>query len=49
MRRQAAAVLIGLAAVALFGWTWVDPVIGLALAGWAVYVGRQGLAGKDCC
>ncbi|MDQ6934477.1 MAG: hypothetical protein M3130_04195 [Actinomycetota bacterium] len=29
----AAAVLIGLAATAAFGWSWLDPVIGLALAG----------------
>lgn len=46
---QAAAVLIGLAALAIFGWTWIDPVIGLALAGWAIYEGRQAWQGKDCC
>jgi divalent metal cation (Fe/Co/Zn/Cd) transporter len=46
---QAAAVLIGLAAVALFGWHWTDPVIGLALAAVAVHEGREAWRGDDCC
>ena len=46
---QAAAVLLGLVARGVFGWTWVDPVIGLALAGWAIYEGRQAWRGDDCC
>ncbi len=46
---QAAAVLIGLAAVAAFGWHWTDPVIGLGLAAVAVYEGREAWRGEDCC
>lgn len=46
---QAAAVLIGLGAVALFGWTFIDPVVGLALAGWAIFEGRRAWRGERCC
>ncbi len=46
---QAAAVLIGLAATAAFGWSWLDPVIGLVLAGWAVSEGRKAWRGEDRC
>jgi divalent metal cation (Fe/Co/Zn/Cd) transporter len=46
---QAGAVLAGLAATAAFGWTWVDPVIALVLAGWAVRAGRDSWRGEDCC
>jgi divalent metal cation (Fe/Co/Zn/Cd) transporter len=46
---QGGAVLLGLGATAAFGWTWLDPVIGLLLAGWAVYEGIEAWRGKDCC
>lgn len=46
---QAAAVLIGLATTAVFGWNWVDPVIALLLAGWAVREGLEAWHGGDCC
>lgn len=46
---QAAAVLAGLAATAAFGWTWVDPVVALLLAGWAVREGHDAWRGDDCC
>ena len=46
---QAGAVLIGLAVTATLGWFWVDPVIGLLLAGWAIYEGIEAWQGEDCC
>jgi divalent metal cation (Fe/Co/Zn/Cd) transporter len=46
---QAGAVLAGLAATAVFGWTWVDPVVALVLAGWAVREGMESWRGEDCC
>ena len=46
---QAGAVLLGLGATAVFGWTWLDPVVGLLLAGWAVYEGIEAWRGQDCC
>lgn len=46
---QAAAVLLGLGFTAVFGWSWVDPIIGLALAGWAIYEGVEGWKGNACC
>jgi len=46
---QAAAVLIGLAATATLGWSWVDPVIALLLAGWAIREGIEAWRGEDCC
>ena len=46
---QAAAVLIGLAATATLGWSWLDPAIGLILAGWAVYEGLEAWRGDVCC
>jgi divalent metal cation (Fe/Co/Zn/Cd) transporter len=46
---QAGAVLLGLGATAAFGWRWLDPVIGLLLAGWAVYEGIEAWQGEDCC
>ncbi|GAC1376565.1 MAG: cation transporter [Pseudarthrobacter sp.] len=45
----AAAVLIGLAGNALFGAWWLDPVIGLIIAGVAVKEGREAWEGEDCC
>jgi divalent metal cation (Fe/Co/Zn/Cd) transporter len=46
---QAGAVLLGLGATAAFGWTWLDPVIGLLLAGWAVHEDIEAWRGEDCC
>jgi divalent metal cation (Fe/Co/Zn/Cd) transporter len=46
---QAGAVLIALAATATLGWSWLDPAIGLLLAGWAIYEGIQAWHGEDCC
>ncbi len=45
----AAAVLIGLAANALFGAWWLDPIIGLIIAAVAVKEGREAWRGEDCC
>jgi divalent metal cation (Fe/Co/Zn/Cd) transporter len=46
---QAAGVLIGLAVTALWsgGW-WVDPTIGLGIAGIAVWLGLRSWHGHDC-
>ena len=46
---QAGAVLLGLAANSVLGWWWLDPTVGLLLAGWAVYEGRNAWRGDDCC
>lgn len=46
---QAGAVLIGLAVTATLGWSWLDPAIGLLLAGWAIYEGIEAWQGEDCC
>lgn len=46
---QAAAVLVGLAVTATLGWRWVDPVIGLGLAAFAIREGREAWRGEDCC
>lgn len=46
---QAAAVLVGLGAVALFGAAFIDPVVGVALAGWAIVEGRRAWRGEQCC
>ena len=47
---QAAGVLAGLAITAAWpaGW-WIDPVIGLAVAGVAMWQGVLAWRGKDCC
>jgi divalent metal cation (Fe/Co/Zn/Cd) transporter len=45
----AAAVLIGLAANVIFGAWWLDPVVGLLVAGVAVNEGREAWRGEDCC
>lgn len=45
----AAAVLIGLLANTLFGWWWLDPVVGLGIAGLAVWEGVEAWRGEDCC
>lgn len=46
---QAGAVLLGLALTAGYGWWWIDPIIGLALAAVAIREGRSAWHGKDCC
>ena len=42
--------LVGLAVTAAWpvGW-WIDPVIGLAVAGVAVWQGVRAWRGQDCC
>ena len=47
---QAGAVLLSLAVTASWagGW-WLDPVIGLVIAGWSVWEGVQAWRGEDCC
>jgi divalent metal cation (Fe/Co/Zn/Cd) transporter len=44
----AIAVFIGLAANTLFGAWWLDGVVALGIAGWAVIEGRRAWAGKGC-
>lgn len=49
---QAAAVLVGLAANALIGWWWLDPLIALFVAFVAFREGREMMKGEDadhCC
>lgn len=46
---QGAAVLIGLFANAMFGAAWLDPIIALVLAIWAIREGREAWRGEDCC
>ena len=46
---QAVAVLVGLAIHAATGIDWLDPVIALGLAAWAVQEGREAWAGEECC
>jgi divalent metal cation (Fe/Co/Zn/Cd) transporter len=45
----AAAVLLGLAGNALFGWWWLDPIAALVIAGVAVNEGRRTWRGDGCC
>lgn len=45
----AAAVLVGLLANLLVGWWWLDPVIGLGIAGLAVREGIDAWRGDGCC
>jgi divalent metal cation (Fe/Co/Zn/Cd) transporter len=45
----AAAVLVGLLTNTLFGWWWLDPVVGLGIAGLAVREGIEAWRGEDCC
>ena len=47
---QAAAVLVGLAVVAIWPGGWpIDPVIALGIAAWSVWEGRQSWRGAECC
>jgi divalent metal cation (Fe/Co/Zn/Cd) transporter len=45
----AAALLVGLLGNALFGAWWLDPVVGLLIAGLAIYEGRESWRGDACC
>jgi divalent metal cation (Fe/Co/Zn/Cd) transporter len=42
------ALLVGLAANALLGWWWADPIAGLVIAAVAVREGREAWAGDSC-
>jgi divalent metal cation (Fe/Co/Zn/Cd) transporter len=44
-----AVVLLGLAANALFGWWWMDPIAGLVVAGLAVREGRAAWTSGELC
>jgi divalent metal cation (Fe/Co/Zn/Cd) transporter len=47
---QAAAVLLGLAVVAIWPAGWpIDPVIALGIAAWSAWEGRQAWRGDACC
>lgn len=47
---QAAAVLLGLAVVAVWPAGWpIDPVIALGIAAWSDWEGRQAWRGNGCC
>jgi divalent metal cation (Fe/Co/Zn/Cd) transporter len=45
----AAALLVGLVGNTLFGAWWLDPIVGLLIAGLAVYEGREAWRGDACC
>jgi divalent metal cation (Fe/Co/Zn/Cd) transporter len=45
---MAAALLVGLLGNALFGAWWLDPIVGLLIAGLAVYEGRDAWRGDAC-
>ena len=44
-----AVLLVGLGLNAAFGWSWADPVAGLAIAGFAVREGLEAWRGDTCC
>lgn len=46
---QGAAVLVGLGANSLFGTWWLDPLIALFLAVWAIREGLEAWRGEECC
>ena len=47
---QAAAVLVGLVAIAIWPATWwLDAVIGLGIAAWSLWEGREAWNGEECC
>jgi divalent metal cation (Fe/Co/Zn/Cd) transporter len=46
---MSAGLLVGLGANALFGWWWADPVTAFAIAGIALYEGREAWRGNACC
>ncbi|MEJ2855071.1 MULTISPECIES: cation transporter [unclassified Saccharothrix] len=41
--------LVGLVLNSLFGWSWADPVVALAIAAVAVKEGREAWRGDHCC
>jgi hypothetical protein len=41
-------VFAGLAANTLAGWWWLDGIVALVIAGWAVIEGRRTWAGRAC-
>ena len=45
----AAALLVGLLGNALVGAWWLDPAVGLLIAGLAIYEGRESWRGDACC
>ena len=45
----AAALLVGLLGNALFGAWWLDPIVGLLIAGLAIEEGREAWRGDACC
>jgi divalent metal cation (Fe/Co/Zn/Cd) transporter len=45
---SAAAVLVSIFANGTLGWWWLDPIIGLGIAGLAVREGREAWAGEVC-
>jgi divalent metal cation (Fe/Co/Zn/Cd) transporter len=46
---MSAALLVGLLLNALLGWSWADPLAGLAIAALALKEGRDAWRGKNCC
>jgi divalent metal cation (Fe/Co/Zn/Cd) transporter len=42
-------VLIGLLGNSLFGAWWIDPVVGLLIAGLAIQEGHEAWRGDACC
>jgi len=47
---QAAAVLVGLAVVAVWPGGWpIDPIIALGIAAWSIWEGTKSWRGGDCC
>jgi divalent metal cation (Fe/Co/Zn/Cd) transporter len=46
---QGGAVLLGLTATAAFGWSWLDPIVALSLAAWAIREGVSSWKGTGCC
>lgn len=44
-----AVLLVGLGLNGLFGWSWADPIAGLAIAAMAVKEGRAAWRGEGCC
>jgi hypothetical protein len=45
----AGAVLVGLVGNSLWGWWWLDPVVGLLVAAVAIREGREAWRGENCC
>ncbi len=41
--------LLGLAANAVFGWRWADPVAALLMVPWLIREGTEGVRGDGCC